>query len=60
MISQISTVFAQILEYFGWFVEELTTAEGSLNGLLPLLFIGVAVSIVLVAVKVVRKIMWGN
>lgn len=60
MIEQLTTVFTAVLGWFGNFVTALTTSEGSLYALLPLLFIGVAVSLIMVGVKIVRKIMWGN
>lgn len=42
-------------------VGEFLTAmfSGSLAGLLPLFAIGIAISVLLVAVKIVRKITWG-
>lgn len=60
MLASLTDVFSQVMQWFGTFVTALTSETGSLHALLPLMFIGVAVSIVLVAVKVVRKIMWGN
>lgn len=60
MLANLTTVFTQVLSWLSSFVSALFTTGGSLATLQPLFFIGIAVSLVMVAVKLVRKIVWGN
>lgn len=57
MWEAVSTAFGSMITLVGQFLRELLT--GNLNGLLPLFAIGIAISLVMVAVKIVRKVTWG-
>lgn len=59
MLEQLATVFTEIIKWVGEFVSALTAEGGSLAGLLPLLVLGIGISLVMVCVKIVRKITWG-
>lgn len=59
MLAELSTIFTQVITWVGQFVTALTSEGGALNGLLPLLVIGIGISLVMVCVKIVRKITWG-
>ena len=60
MITALGTVFTQLITWFGNVVTALTSESGAFNGLQELFLIGIGISLVLVAVKVIRKIVWGN
>lgn len=53
------SAFQAFVQNIGWFVGELVNTAGSLNALLPLFAIGIAISLVMVSVKIVRKLTWG-
>lgn len=59
MISALGSAFSQMITWVGNFITALTDSEGALNGLLPLFAIGIAISLVMVCVKIVRKVVWG-
>lgn len=59
MFAKMSDVFTQILTWIGEFVTALTSADGSLSGLQEMFLLGIGISVVMVAVKLVRKITWG-
>ena len=52
--------FNAIIGLVGNFVTNLTdSTNGKLTDLLPLFAVGIAISLVLLCVKIVRKITWG-
>lgn len=59
MLTKLGAVFTQMIKWVGEFVTALTGETGDLNGLQDLLVIGIAISLVMVAVKIVRKVAWG-
>lgn len=59
MLTTIGNVFTQVINWCGEVFDALTTSDGSLNGLMELLAIGIGISLVLVAVRVIRSIAWG-
>lgn len=60
MLETLGSIFTEVIAWVGEFVTALLTAEGALSGLLPLFLVGVAISLTMVCVRIVRKIMWGN
>lgn len=60
MLSTIGGYVASLVDIVKEFVDAIFTAGGDLAALKELLLIGVTVSLGLVAVKFIRKIMWGN
>lgn len=56
-IEEIGSNFSKIIGYVGQFLTQITT--GSLASLLPLLTLGIAISLVMVCVKIIRKVTWG-
>lgn len=60
MIDAIAEAFTQIITWVGSFTSALTANGGALHSLLPLFAIGIAVSLVMVCMKIVRKITWGS
>ena len=60
MVTALGNAFTSIINYVGEFLTALTdTTDGVLAGLLPLFAIGIAISLVMVCVKIVRKVVWG-
>ena len=55
--TQVESAFGNMLGLLGSFLSALTA--GSLVSLLPLLAIGIAISLIMVSVKIVRKVTWG-
>ena len=59
MLTTIGNVFTEIIGWAGEFFTALTTSNGALNGLMELFAIGIGISIVLVAVRIIRSVAWG-
>lgn len=58
MLAQLSATFTQVIAWIGEFVTALTS--GDLQGLLPLFVIGIAISLAMVIMKLIRKVTWGS
>lgn len=59
MVAQVTTMLTQLLEWIGTVISSLTGSSGGLSELLPLVMIAVAISLVMLAVKVIKKVIWG-
>lgn len=59
LLTQITSTLAIVLGWFGDMVTAMVTAEGDLNGLFPLLALGICISIVFAGIKIVRSFAWG-
>lgn len=65
MINAVTTALGTVISWIGTVVKALVTtagegtAAGALNALLPLFAIGIAISAVLLGIKVIRSIVWG-
>lgn len=57
-LGTLTDMFTQVISYIGQFVTALTS--GGLSGLLPLFVIGIAISLAMVIMKLVRKVTWGS
>lgn len=60
MLTTIGGYVSSLITLVGNFVTAIFGSEGALAPLKELLLIGVTVSLGFVAVKFIRKIMWGN
>lgn len=60
MLSTISGYVTNLITIVGNWVTAIFGVNGSLSDLKELMLIGVTVSLGFVAVKFIRKIMWGN
>lgn len=60
MVSAVTEALTTVIGWVGTVITALTGAEGQLAGLLPLFAIGVAISALLLGVKVIRSFTWGN
>lgn len=59
LLSNIGTTLTSIIGWFGQMVTALVSADGELNGLFPLLALGIGISICFAGVKIVRSFAWG-
>lgn len=57
MIEAVSSGLTTVIGWIGSVVTAVTT--GDLNDLLPLFAIGIAISAVMLGIKVIRSIVWG-
>ena len=62
MLDAVTSALSTVLSWIGTFIESLVTGgntPGALNALLPLFAIGIAISAVLLGVKIVKSVVWG-
>lgn len=63
MVAQISTAIGNVLSWIGKVITALTdttsATPGVLTPLLPLFAIGIAVSAVLLGIKMIKSVVWG-
>lgn len=56
-VTEVTTMLEQLLTWLGTIFTSLLS--GTLAPLLPFLVLGIAISLVMLAVRVVRKVCWG-
>lgn len=59
MLTAVSDALTSLITMLGSVVTAVVGDTGALNELLPLFAIGIAASVVLIGVKIIRKIAWG-
>lgn len=59
MLQAVTDAITTILGWVGTVIDSLLTTDGDLNALLPLFAIGVAISAILLGVRVIRSFIWG-
>lgn len=59
LLTTLGNVFSQIVSWVGNVIDAINTG-GAWADLLELFLIGIAISIAMVAVKIIRKVVWGN
>lgn len=59
LLTAIGTAFTQMITWIGDVVDAVATSTGELKELLPLLAIGIAISVVFVGVKAIKSFCWG-
>lgn len=62
MLNAVTNALSTVLDWIGTFIQSLVTGgstPGALNPLLPLFAIGIAISAVLLGVKIVKSVVWG-
>lgn len=60
MLEAVTSALTTVLSWIGTVVGALTTTDGELAPLLPLLAIGVAISAVMLGVKAIKSFAWGT
>lgn len=59
MLEAVTSALTTVLDWIGTVITALVTSEGALYALLPLFAIGIAVSAVMLGIKVIRGFIWG-
>lgn len=59
MLASVTSGVTSVIGWIGEVVTALTVESGDLAGLLPLFGVGIAISAVLLGVKVIKSIVWG-
>ena len=59
MIEAVTTGLSTVIGWVGTVISALTSAEGDLYALLPLLAIGVSVTVISMAIGTIRSFTWG-
>lgn len=59
MLAAVSSALTQVLEWVGTVISSMVDSAGALNPLLILFAVGIAISLVLLGVKIVKRIVWG-
>lgn len=59
MVETLAGSVEAVIGYVGSFVDALVNTEGALNGLMPLVCLGVGVTAVSFGVKIVKSFVWG-
>ena len=59
MLDAVTTAMTSVIDWVGTVVTALVGQTGALKELLPLFAIGVAISAVMLGIKVIRGLIWG-
>lgn len=59
MLEAVTSAISTVITWVGTVITAMTTEAGALAPLLPLFAIGVAISAVLLGVRVIKSIIWG-
>lgn len=60
MLEAVTSSLTTVLDWVGTVVSALTSTDGKLAPLLPLLAIGVAISALMLGVKAIKSFAWGT
>lgn len=59
MLQAVTSAISTVIDWVASVVNALVGSEGALAELLPLFAIGVAISAILLGVKIIRSLIWG-
>lgn len=59
MLEAVTTAISTVITWVGSVITALTSSTGALYALLPLFAIGIAISAVLLGVKIIKSVVWG-
>lgn len=59
MLASVTTGITTVLGWIGTVVNSMLTESGELSALLPLFSIGIAISGILLGVKIIKRFIWG-
>lgn len=59
MLEAVTSAITTVLGWVGTVLDSLLTTEGELSTLLPLFAVGVAISAILLGVKMIKSFIWG-
>lgn len=60
MLEAVSTALETVIAWVGTVVTALTSTDGELSALLPLLAIGISISALMLGVKAIKSFAWGT
>lgn len=60
MLAAVTSGISTVISWIGTFISELTGADGALSQLLPLFAIGISISAILLGIKIVKSVVWGE
>ena len=60
MLDAVTSGITTVIGWIGDVITAITSTSGELNQLLPLFAIGIAISAILLGIKVIRSIVWGS
>ena len=58
LLTEVGTALGDLVTWVGSVVTALTSSTGALNGLLPVFALGIAVSVLMLAIGCIRKFTW--
>lgn len=59
MIEAVTSALSTVIGWVGSVITAMTATDGDLAALLPLFAVGIAISAVLLGVRVIKSIVWG-
>lgn len=59
MLDAVTSAISTVITWVGTVITALTSSSGALYPLLPLFAIGIAISAVLLGVKLIKSVVWG-
>lgn len=59
MVAAVTSALTTCLTWIGTVITSLTSSTGALYDLLPLFAIGIAISAILLGVKIIKSVVWG-
>lgn len=59
MMELVTTAITTVISWVGTVIKALVTTDGQLAELAPLFAIGIAISAVLLGVKIIKSVVWG-
>lgn len=59
MLDAVTSGITTVIGWVGTVIDALLATDGALSALLPLFAIGVAISAIMLGVKVIRSFIWG-
>lgn len=60
MLESVSTALETVIGWVGTVVTALTSSDGGLSALLPLLAIGISISALMLGIKAIKSFAWGT
>ena len=60
MLSAVTSGISTVISWIGTVITALVGENGALSDLLPLFAIGIAISAILLGIKVIRSVVWGS
>ena len=60
MLEAVTSGLTTVLAWIGTVISALVTTDGELSALMPLLAIGISISVVFLGVKAIKSLVWGT